>query len=389
MLSYGRQCIDQNDIDAVIHVLKGDWLTCGPYVDRFEGKLKDLTKASYVSACSNGTTALHLALLALGVGPGDSVLVPAITFLATANAVRFTGADVVFVDIDPNTGLITPQTLDDAMQKNPHANFKALINVHFAGQCANLEDIHAFAKVHALKIIEDAAHAIGTAYVDSKGITHSVGANAYSDITTFSFHPVKTIAMGEGGAVTTEDPKLYQIISDLRTHGMIRDVDRLKNACHGPWYYEMHALGFNYRISDINCALGASQLEKLDFFIQDRLKTVEYYDSELSGFKNVSVMKRLQHSKTAWHLYVAFFDFDAIGKSRQEVVQELRDQGIGTQIHYMPLYQHPYYETLYGKMALPGAEAYYKACISLPLFVGLTEQDKQHVVSAIKNMGRV
>jgi len=340
-----------------------------------------------LSACSNGTTALHLALLALGVGPGDSVLVPAITFLASANAVRFTGADVVFVDIDRTTGLITPETLEDAINKNPNTNFKAFINVHFAGQCANLEDIHAFAKKHTLKIIEDAAHAIGTSYIDSKGISHHIGSNAYSDVTTFSFHPVKTIAMGEGGAVTTEDPKLYQKISALRTHGMIRDEKRLKNESHGPWYYEMQELGFNYRISDINCALGSSQLDKLDFFIQDRLKTVEYYDSALSALKNIKVMKRLNHSKTAWHLYVVFIDFDAIGKSRQEVVQELHDQGIGTQIHYMPLYQHPYYEKLYGKIALPGAEAYYKVCISLPLFVGLTEQDKQNVVSALKKYG--
>jgi dTDP-4-amino-4,6-dideoxygalactose transaminase len=209
---------------------------------------------------------LHLALLALGVGPGDSVLVPAITFLASANAVRFTGADVVFVDIDPTTGLITPETLEDALKKNSQANFKALINVHFAGQCANLESIQVFAKLHNLKIIEDAAHAIGTSYIDSKGMLHNVGANAYSDLTTFSFHPVKTIAMGEGGAVTTEDPKLYQRLSDLRTHGMIRDEYRLKNKSHGPWYYEMQELGFNYRVSDINCALGASQLKKLDFF---------------------------------------------------------------------------------------------------------------------------
>lgn len=384
MISYGRQCIDQNDIDAVVNVLKGDWLTCGPSVDHFERKLKEHTNATYVAACSNGTTALHLALLALGVGPGDSVLVPAITFLASANAVRFTGADVVFVDIDPTTGLITPETLEDAIKKKQHANFKALINVHFAGQCANLEDIQVFAKKHNLKIIEDAAHAIGTSYIDSKGISHQIGSNAYSDVTTFSFHPVKTIAMGEGGAVTTEDPKLYQKISDLRTHGMIRDENRLNNESHGPWYYEMQELGFNYRISDINCALGASQLEKLDFFTQDRLKTVEYYDSELSGLKNIKIMKRLNHSKTAWHLYVAFIDFDVIGKSRKEVVQELRDQGIGTQIHYMPLYQHPYYEKLYGKIALPGAEAYYKVCISLPLFVGLTEKDKHNVVSALK-----
>lgn len=387
MISYGRQYIDQKDIDAVIQVLKGEWLTCGPHVAKFENKLKVLANASYASACSNGTTALHLALRALGVGAGDTVLVPAITFLASANAVRFTGADVVFVDVDPSTGLMTPALLEDAIKKNPNANFKALINVHFAGQCANLEDIHALAQKHNLKTIEDAAHAIGTSYVDSKGKEHPIGANAYSDLTTFSFHPVKTIAMGEGGAVTTEDPELYQRLSDLRTHGMIRDKDRLKNESHGPWYYEMQELGFNYRISDINCALGASQLEKLTFFTKDRQETVDYYDKALADLKHLKTMKRLNHSKPAWHLYVAFFDFDAIGKTRQEVVQELHDQGIGTQIHYMPLYQHPYYENLYGKMTLPGAEAYYKSCISLPLFVGLTEKDKQNVVAALKKYG--
>jgi len=217
-------------------------------------------------------------------------------------------------------------------------------------------------------------------------VSHSIGSNVYSDLTTFSFHPVKTIAMGEGGAVMTEDPVLYQRLSDLRTHGMIRGENRLKNESHGPWYYEMQELGFNYRISDINCALGASQLEKLDYFKQNRQKTVDYYDRALSGMKHVKTMKRLPYAQPAWHLYVAFFDFDTIGKSRQQVVQELHDQGIGTQIHYMPLYQHPYYEDLYGKMTLPGAETYYKACISLPLFVGLTEVDKRNVVAAIKNM---
>ncbi|PIZ34038.1 MAG: UDP-4-amino-4,6-dideoxy-N-acetyl-beta-L-altrosamine transaminase [Alphaproteobacteria bacterium CG_4_10_14_0_8_um_filter_37_21] len=384
MISYGRQNIDQQDIDAVVDILQGDFLTCGPHVAKFENKLKNLTNASYASACSNGTTALHLALCALNVGPGDTILVPAITFLASANAVRFTGADVVFVDVDPDTALITVQALEDAIKKKPNANFKALINVHFAGQCADLQAIYAFAQKYGLKIIEDGAHAIGTSYVDSKGKSHPIGSNTYSDLTTFSFHPVKTIAMGEGGAVTTEDPALYQRISDLRTHGMIRDQDRLKNESHGPWYYEMQELGFNYRVSDINCALGASQLEKLDYFKQDRLKTVDYYDGELSGLRNVKTMKRLGCAEPAWHLYVAFLDFDAIGKSRQQIVQELHNKGIGTQIHYMPLYQHPYYEDLYGKMTLPGAEAYYKACISLPLFVGLTEQDKKNVVTALK-----
>ncbi len=381
MIPYGRHSVDQKDIDAVIQVLQGGWLTCGPVVEKFEQKLEKIVSAKYAVSCSNGTTALHLAMLALGIKAGDVVLVPAITFLASANAARYVGADVVFVDIDPTTGLMTAQTLEATILQYQDKPLKAVVNVHLAGQCENLEAIHMVAKKHNLLIIEDAAHAIGTIYMDKNEELYPIGSNAFCDVTTFSFHPVKTIAMGEGGAVTTNDPEIAKKLKLLRSHGMIRDNSEWEEVESGPWYYEMHELGFNYRISDLNCALGLSQLEKLNGFKAERSKIVAFYDNAFSGARHITPVKKLKCSDTAWHLYLALIDYDDLGKSRAQVMTDLKEKGVGTQVHYIPLHKQPYYKKLYGEMTLPGAEDYYSKCLSLPLYVGLNQESQRSVVS--------
>lgn len=394
-MPYGRHALDENDIKAVETVLQGDWLTGGANVDDFEQKLCQVTEAPFAIACSNGTTALHLAMLALDVGPGDVVVVPAITFLASANAARFVGADVVFADVDPDTGLLTAATLEQAITSySDPSKIKAVINVHLNGQCENLEAIYAVAQKYGLYVVEDAAHAIGTHYIDSTGQKHSIGANHYSDLTTFSFHPLKTIATGEGGAVTCKSEKLATHLKLARCHGMIRTKENWQNEAQGfdeagtpnPWYYEMHELGYNYRISDINCALGLNQLTKIDQFKKDRNRMVEKYDASLKNIPHLSFLKRNPSSDPAWHLYVVKIDFKSLGKSRAQVMNTLRDQNIGSQVHYMPLYRHPYYEKLYGANSLPGAEAYFESCLSIPLYIGLTDQQQETVVSALKGL---
>lgn len=382
-IPYGSQCIDQNDIDSVIGVLQSTWLTCGPVIERFEEKLAMVVNAKHAIACSNGTTALHLALLGLKVGVGDVVLVPAITFLASANAARYVGADVVFVDVDPETGLMTAETLEDAILNNKNKKLKAVVNVHLAGQCENLEAIYNVAKRYDLLLIEDAAHAIGTAYLDSNGKRHPIGSNSFSDITTFSFHPVKTIAMGEGGAITTNDAQVAKRLRLLRSHGIERESTAWIEDETGPWYHEMQEIGYNYRISDINCALGLSQLEKLDSFKSERSKIMQFYDETLSKHRFIKAIKKHKFSDTAWHLYVALFDFEKLGKSRTNVMQDLKSKGIGSQVHYIPLYRQPYYKNLYGARSMPGAELYYAQCLSLPLYVGLSDVEQNYVMQQI------
>lgn len=392
-IPYGRHALDQEDIKAVEAVLRGDWLTGGSTVHNFEQKLCKIVNTPFAVSCSNGTTALHLAMLALDMGPGDAVIVPAITFLASANAARFVGADVIFADIDPDTGLMTASTLEQAVTSySGSSKIKAVVNVHLNGQCEDLEAIYAVAQKYHLSVIEDAAHAIGTQYIDYKGEKHSVGANHYSDLTTFSFHPLKTIATGEGGAVTCKSEKMIERLKLLKCHGMIRSQGNWQNKEQGfdeaetpnPWYYEMQDLGYNYRISDINCALGLNQLTKLEQFKVQRTEMVKKYDASFKGTPHISPIKKSLFSDTAWHLYVVKIGFKALGKSRAQVMNTLRNQGIGTQVHYMPLYRHPYYEGLYGAKKLSGAEEYFESCLSIPLYIGLTNQQQETVEDALK-----
>ena len=387
MILYGKHKIEQDDIDAVANVLRSNWLTCGPIVNEFEEFLGKTVDSKHAITCSNGTTAIHLALLALKIKKGDFVLVPAISFLSTANAVRYVGADVIFVDVDPSTGLVTKDTLEDAIKKNKHKNIKAFINVHLMGQCENLEKLYQLARNQDLFVIEDAAHAIGSSYLNTYDQLQKIGSNTYSDITAFSFHPVKTIAMGEGGAVTTNDDRIADKVKFYRNHGMVKEKVKWQTTeTVGPWYYEMNEVGYNYRISDINCALGLSQLKKIESFKKERGDIVRRYDELFHNFPIVTPAKKSACSDTCFHLYVVHIDFESLKMSRAELMEALRAKGIGTQVHYIPLYKQPYYKKLYGDISLQGSEKYYKGCLTLPLFVGLTRDEQSLIANTIKNI---
>ncbi len=394
-LSYGRQSISEEDIDAVVAVLRGDWLTQGPAVEAFEKELAVLTGAAHAIACSNGTTGLHISAAALDLQPSDAVIVPSITFLATANAIRYVGAEVVFADVNPDTALMEPQHLADALTRAKAQGLRprAVFPVHLAGHPA---DIGEAARAANLVVVEDACHALGTMMRRGDRET-AVGSCPDGGMTVFSFHPVKTIATGEGGAVTTSDDELAERLRRLRTHGMIREPQLFRNRDEAfsqdgkpnPWYYEMQEIGYNYRLTDVQSALGLSQLKRVDKFIERREEIVSLYDTSLASL--APLIMPLSRSKAAgsrvgWHLYVALFDFERIGLDRGQVMAKLREQNIGSQVHYVPVHWQPYYVDRYGKLDLPGAEAYYRRCLSLPLYPGLQDDDVQRVVDALTGL---
>ncbi|MEQ1755722.1 MAG: UDP-4-amino-4,6-dideoxy-N-acetyl-beta-L-altrosamine transaminase [Micropepsaceae bacterium] len=392
-LPYGRHVIDDADIAAVVEALKSDYLTTGPRVRSFETALSHATGARHAIACTNGTAALHLAARALNLGPGTVSIVPAVTFLATASAVRLNGGDVVFSDVDPDSGLMRPRDLEEALSRCPDQRADAVFNVHLAGQTGDLPGIFSMARHNNLRIVEDACHALGTRYSNGDGEEHLVGSCRFSDLTCFSFHPVKTIAMGEGGAVTVDDPALAAVIIRDRTHGMNRDPEDFvlaheafdKSHAPLPWYYEMEAPGLNYRIPDVLCALGESQLKKLDSFSRRRREIVAAYDCSLATLSpHVQLLARTPNVTPAWHLYVLLIDFEALCVSRANVMRELTASGIGTQVHYLPVYRQPYYRELNPMLALPGADEYYRRTLSLPLFPSMSDDDPKRVVDALR-----
>lgn len=394
VLPYGRHAIDEDDLEAVRSVLCGDWLTTGPTVRKFETALAERTGAAHAVSCANGTAALHLACLALDLKPGECVIVPAITFSATANAARLCGADVIFADVDPETGLMEAAHLTAALAEAERRGWKPriVLPVHLAGQCADMSAIAKVARAHGLAIIEDACHAIGTVECHMDGSDIPVGACAHSDMTVFSFHPVKTIAAGEGGAVTTQNAELAERLRRLRGHGIVRDetlfedrVEAFEQAVVNPWYYEMVELGLNYRLSDINCALALSQMQKLDRFVVIRRALAVLYDTSLARFAPVlQRTRRRAGCMPAWHLYTVLIDFEAAGITRGQLMRDLESLGIRTQVHYIPVPRQPYYRKLYGDVALPGADAYYRRTLSLPLYVGMTGQDVERVVESLE-----
>lgn len=394
-LPYGRPLIDEDDIAAVCAVLRSQWLTTGPAVEDFEAALAAKVGADHAVACANGTAALHLACLALGLGPGDGLIVPAITFAATANCARFVGAEAVFADVDPHTGLMEPDHVAAAMRRAADAGLRprAVAPVHFAGQVADLPALHRQAADLGLAVIEDACHALGAVSSDGRETTPGrVGACDDSSMTVFSFHPVKAVTMGEGGAVTTNDAELARRLRHYRGHGIVRDpilfTDPAARACTGgaadPWYYELADIGFNYRASDIQCALGSSQLDKLDGFVDARRALAGHYDRALSPLAPL-VVPLLRHRARAhaWHLYVVGIDFAAVGCDRATLMRRLTAAGVGSQVHYIPLHRQPYYRRRYGDLSLPGAETYYRHCLSLPLFVGLRAGDVTRIVETL------
>lgn len=390
MIPYGRHHIDEDDIQAVINVLRGGVLTQGPTVEAFERTVANYVGAKYAVAVSSGTAALHLAALAAGVGPGSTLITSPITFVASANAGLYAGGRVAFADIDPLTINMSPSALEEVLAENP--NTKAIIPVHFAGLPCDMPAIKSLADKAGSTVIEDAAHALGASYPDGK----RVGCCAHSLMTIFSFHPVKAIAAGEGGMITTNDEVVYRRLVRLRSHGINKNDDPLllkdqayTDGIQNPWYYEMQELGFHYRITDIQCALGLSQFGKLDSFIDRRRNLVGRYDDAFCGNKNCSPAQTWGRGESAHHLYVLRINFDDIGISRPAFIASLRAQGIGSQVHYVPVPSHPVYRSLGADpAACPNALEYYSRALSVPLFVDLSDVDQQRVIQAIQNLAK-
>lgn len=378
VLPYGRQSIDDDDIAAVAEALRADFLTTGPTVEAFERAFADTVGAKHAVACANGTAALHLAMLALDVKPGEAVIVPSITFLATANCARYVGADVIFADVDRESGLMTPQTLREAIGKLAGRRLRAVLPVHLRGDACDLPELEKLAYQHGAVLVEDAPHALGTT-AKFGNVAETIGDARHSAMATFSFHPVKTIATGEGGMVTTNDARLAERLRILRSHGMVRPGDT------DPWRYEMAQPGFNYRLPDILCALGLSQLKKLPAFAARRRALAAAYEQALAPLAPlVTPAARPAWSDPVLHLMTVLIDFEAAGVIRRAVVEALRADGVLTQVHYIPLHTQPYYRGLYGDQRLPGAEAWYARCLSLPLYPAMEDGDVERVVSALR-----
>jgi UDP-4-amino-4,6-dideoxy-N-acetyl-beta-L-altrosamine transaminase len=397
-LAYGRQRIDAEDIAAVVRVLEGDWLTGGPAVAAFEQEFARAVGARHAVACANGTAALHMAADAAELGPGDSAVVPSLTFLATANCARYVGAEVVFADVDADTGLLTPATLEAALAraaKTGATKPRAVLPVHLNGQTCDMVGIAAVAARHGLAVIEDACHAVGTVGEGPGAEDVATGACARSAMAAFSFHPVKTITSGEGGMVTTSNDTMAARLRRFRNHGMERDPSTFTQRNEGigadgqanPWYYEMAAPGFNYRLTDIECALGSSQLRKLPRFAARRKQLAAHYDRALAPL--APILRPV--AKSPWcdpvlHLYAVLIDFAAAGITRAALMRALTEAGIGTQVHYLPVHRQPYYRARYGTLDLPGADAYYARCLSLPFFPAMTDGDADRVVAALTGL---
>ncbi len=391
-LPYARQVIEDDDIAAVTDALRSDWLTTGPMVDRLEKALCETLGVRHAVACANGTAALHLAAMAIGLQPGDKVIVPSLTFLATANAGAYLGAEVVFADCDPHSGLMTGAHIAEALDR-AGPGVKAVFPVHLAGQCADLDEIYDLADKHGIAVVEDAAHAIGSRYCGADQKQRHIGDCPRSGMATFSLHPAKTLTMGEGGIVTTNDAGIAERAQRFRCHGMLRAPERFQNTEMGlaadgrpnPWYYEMPEPGFNYRATDIQCALGLSQLRKLDRFAECRSRLVEHYDALLRDADlPVTPIARNPQCEPAWHLYAVLIDFAALGVERARVMRRLRDRGVGTQVHYIPVHRQPYYAQRTPGLRLPGTDRYYDMTLSLPLHAGMVESDAERVVTALR-----
>lgn len=394
-IPYGRQCIDDDDIQSVVDVLKSSNLTQGPKVEMFEDVLSDKAGAAFCAAVNSGTSALHIACLAAGIGSGDEVITSPNSFVASSNCVLYCGGRPVFADIDPKTYNISPAQIE----KKISAKTKAVIPVHFAGQSCDMEAIQAIVKKaeaqfrHKIHIIEDASHALGSLYQNGK-----VGSCRYSDMSVMSFHPVKHITTGEGGAVLMNDRALYRKCCYLRSHGITSYPDEMTQAQEifepegsgdrNPWYYEQQWLGYNYRITDLQCALGVSQLKKLDVFSKRRREIFELYNSLLAGKKGITIPYEFPACRSNFHLYVVLIDFELFSVSRAALIKELRAKGIQPQVHYIPIHTQPYYQKHLGTKwgDCPVAEKYYRQCLSLPLYPGLKDENFINVVRILKGI---
>lgn len=382
-IPYGRQNISEEDIQEVLSVLRSDWLTQGPMIERFEKAVAGYCGAGYAVAVANGTAALHLACLASGLSSGDFLWTSPITFVASANCAIYCGARPDFVDIDPSTYNMSVAELSRRLEKaEHHGNLpKVVIPVHFAGLSCDMEQIHRLSKIYHFTVIEDACHALGGDYKQLK-----IGSNQYSDMTVFSFHPVKSITTGEGGMILTNNQDVYEKILRLRSHGITRNPQLMRETPHGTWYYQQIDLGFNYRITDIQTALGLSQLNRLDRFVEKRTKIARRYDQALKGLP-LSVQKQSKSGRSAYHLYVIRLERDKIKKSRKQVVDEFRVAGIGVNVHYIPVHLQPYYQGIgYKEGDFPESEQYYRECISLPIYYDLDEEKQEYVIDRFKEI---
>nr|VFJ60689.1 MAG: UDP-4-amino-4,6-dideoxy-N-acetyl-beta-L-altrosamine transaminase [Candidatus Kentron sp. DK] len=380
MIPYARQHIDQTDVDAVIDVLRSDFLTQGSVVPRFEQTVADYCGAAHAVAVNSATSALHIACLALGVGPGDQVWTSPITFVASASCARYCGAEIDFVDIDPRTCNISTERLAEKLARAKETGTlpKVVIPVHFAGHPCDMAIIRELAGEYDFRIIEDAAHAIGGRY---RG--EPIGGCQYSDITVFSFHPVKIITTGEGGMAMTNDPEIARRMAKLRSHGITRDPAEMTHAPDGPWYYQQIELGFNYRMTEFQAALGISQMRRLDEFVARRHEIARYYDEALKALP-VAILWRDPNHYSALHLYVIRLEIDNIGKLHRQVFEELRTAGIGVNLHYIPVYRQPDYEKMGFNWAdFPKAEHYYGEAITLPLYPGLGELQQEKIIRVL------
>jgi dTDP-4-amino-4,6-dideoxygalactose transaminase len=381
MIPYSRQDINQSDIDAVVAVLQSDYLTQGPVVPSFEEAVANFCGAKYAVAVTSATGALHIACLALGVGRGDIVWTTPITFVASANCALYCGATIDFVDIDSRTYNISVNHLAEklAAAKKIGKLPKVLIPVHLCGQPCDMAAIYVLSKQYGFKIIEDASHAIGGRYKDSR-----IGACEFSDITIFSFHPVKIITTGEGGMCITNDAVLANKMSLFRSHGITRNESEMTHASEGSWYYQQIDLGYNYRMTEIQAALGLSQMQRLDEFVTKRHAVANYYDSLLADLP-LQTPVRAENSYSAFHLYVIRLSLSRIGRTHSQIFESLRKMGIGVNLHYIPVYHHPYYKKLgFNEGYCAEAENYYSEAISLPLYPNLTATEQDKVVIAVR-----
>lgn len=383
MIPYGRQSVDQADIDAVVEVLRSDWLTQGPTLERFETAMAERCEAGFGVAVCNATAALHIACLAAGLGPGDWLWTSPNTFLASANCGRYCGADVDFVDIDPITWNLDTKALARKLEAAEAAGTlpKVLVAVAFSGQSCDLRAIAELARRYRFTVIEDASHAVGAHYAG-----RPVGSGAFADMTVFSFHPVKIVTTGEGGMVLTNRPELAEHLRRLRSHGMTRDPAQMDEPSHGPWYYQQVELGFNYRMTDMQAALGLSQLGKLDGFLARRRALVARYQTLLAGLP-LSLPTIQAEAESAWHLYVVRLHTEALRVSHRQVFEGLRAAGIGVNVHYIPVHLQPYYRDLgFTAGDFPEAEAYYAQAISLPLYPAMTDAQQDYVVEQLRRL---
>ncbi|WP_163537024.1 UDP-4-amino-4,6-dideoxy-N-acetyl-beta-L-altrosamine transaminase [Gracilibacillus sp. YIM 98692] len=374
-LPYGKQWLDEEDVKAVTNVLTSDYITTGPIISEFEDAIASFVDAKYAVAFSSGTAALHAACFAAGIKESDEVITTPITFAATSNSILYNNGTPVFADIHPQTYNISPEAIHSLI----NANTKAIITVDFTGQPAEYEEMMDLAKKHGLIVIDDAAHALGATYKDQ-----FIGSIA--DMTMFSFHPVKHITTGEGGMITTNNKTYYEKLLSFRNHGITRDPMKLKHS-NEPWYYEMQEFGFNYRMTDIQAALGLSQLEKLDTFLARRREYAKKYSNAFEKMEEITVPFQQHYSNSSWHLYIIRLNLNKLKTERTEIFKAIQKENIGVNVHYIPVYLHPFYQQLgYQKGLCPNAESLYQEIITLPLFPKMSEQDLDDVITGVKKV---